>query len=1101
MNNMRKLFLFLMMSFFLPSFLPSFLLTAGAQERVTVTGSVKDAGNAPVIAATVFEQGTTNGTSTDADGAFRLSIAKGGTLVVSCVGFETRQLRVSGNRTYFEVVLKEDTQFLSEVVVTGYGGTQLRSKVTNSIAKVNEETFKVGVFSNPGQALSGAVSGLKVTNYSGSPNSTPSISLRGGTNWDGSGTPLVVVDGMLRESGFQDINPEDIESMDVLKDAGATAIYGARASNGVIFITTKKGRTGTAQISLKARVGLNYHYSPLKYLGTEDYISWIRRAYVESPWAPVANLNAATPFGLGNSYGEDGSTMVWNIMKYDPKYDFLLSKGWKTMDDSVSDAKIMYRETNLKKYNMNSPALTQDYNINMSGGNDRGHYYASFGYNKIEGMPIKMYNERYNVLFNGDYMVSPWLKSVSNFSYSRGNWMPMPYGQDSEANYFGRIMSLPPTARFEDESGNMLLGPNSGDGNQSFNADKFWYDYQRDKFTISQTFEASILKNLILKGSALWFINESATEYMIKDYMTRPGAYNRTRLTGAQFNRYFSQTYNATIQWKETYADRHDIDLLLGAEYYDIYNRGFKADGQGANTDDFADLGLTLNGEGKRTIDSWHSRQRILSYFGRLNYDYDDKYLVSATFRYDGYSSLLGSNRWGFFPGVSAGWVFGKENFVADNLHWLSFGKLRASYGLNGNASGIGAYDLQGSYANTAIYNGNNGFRIAQLSNPGLRWERTRTAEAGVDLGFLQNRLNVNLTYYNRLTLDKYANFTLPSTTGFSSIKNNNGKYRNKGLEIEVAAKVLRKQDFSWDLKANIAYNKNKVVALPFNNLSANRQGGTEIYTGKKLADGTYETIYVGGYQEGQEPGFFTAYKFDGIWQSDDEVPYDFVVKTGNINGKYMYSKAKYMTLSDAEKSRSLYITAGDAKWRDINGDGVIDSRDQVKVGNSTPRWFGGFNTVLNWKGFQLYARFDYALGFWTMDVASPWYNGCGQGTYNATTDVFDTWTPDNTGAKYPKYVYADQLGKANYFRNSTLFSYRGDYLAFREVSLSWSLPKTLLNRIRLQNITLSVTGQNLGYLTAAPTNTPEVARVGFGASGDGYGLPRTVLFGLDITF
>lgn len=317
---------------------------------------------------------------------------------------------------------------------------------------------------------------------------------------------------------------------------------------------------------------------------------------------------------------------------------------------------------------------------------------------------------------------------------------------------------------------------------------------------------------------------------------------------------------------------------------------------------------------------------------------------------------MLGSNRWGFFPGVSAGWVFGKENFVADNLHWLSFGKLRASYGLNGNASGIGAYDLQGSYANTAIYNGNNGFRIAQLSNPGLRWERTRTAEAGVDLGFLQNRLNVNLTYYNRLTLDKYANFTLPST-------------------------------------------------------------------------------------------------------------------------------------------------AGDAKWRDINGDGVIDSRDQVKVGNSTPRWFGGFNTVLNWKGFQLYARFDYALGFWTMDVASPWYNGCGQGTYNATTDVFDTWTPDNTGAKYPKYVYADQLGKANYFRNSTLFSYRGDYLAFREVSLSWSLPKTLLNRIRLQNITLSVTGQNLGYLTAAPTNTPEVARVGYGASGDGYGLPRTVLFGLDITF
>lgn len=1094
----RNYFLYLMTSLIL-ALLSSW--GGGAQEKLAVTGSVKDAGNVPVVAATVFEQGTTNGTSTDADGFFRLSIAQDAILVVSCVGFETQFVRVSRNRTNYDFVLKEDTQFLDEVVVTGYGGTQLRSKVTNSIAKVSEETFNVGVFANPGQALSGAVAGLKVTNTSGSPNSTPSISLRGGTNWDGSGTPLVIVDGMLRESGFQDINPEDIASMDVLKDAGATALYGARASNGVIFITTKKGQTGTAQINLKARVGLNYYYSPIEFLGTEEYIYWIRRAYKEAPWAPVANLNGATPFGLGNSYGEDGSSMAWNIMKYDSKYDYLLNKGWKVMNDSISDEKIMYRETDLQKYNMNSPALTQDYNVNMSGGNDKGHYYASLGYNKIEGMPIKMYNERYNVLFNGDYMVTPWLKSISNFSYSRGNWMPMPYGQSGEANYFGRIMSLSPTARFEDEEGNMLLGPNSGDGNQSYNADKFWYDYQRDKFTISQTFEVSVLKNLILKGSGQWFINESVTEYMIKDYMTRPNTYNRTRSTGAGLNRYFSQTYNATLQWKETFAHVHDVDVLLGAEYYDIFNRGFSASGHGANTDDFADLELTLNGDSQRSIDSWHSRQRIISWFGRMNYDYDSRYLLNATFRYDGYSSLLGSNRWGFFPGVSAGWVFSKEDFVADNLNWLSFGKFRASYGLNGNASGIGAYDLQGSYANTAVYNGNNGFRISSLSNPGLRWERTRTAEAGIDLGFLQNKLNVNLTYYNRLTLDKYANFTLPSTTGFSSIKNNNGKYRNQGVELELSAKLMRKKDFSWDLNANISYNRNKVVSLPDNGLLNNRQGGTEIYTGKKLADGTYETIYVGGYQEGQEPGYFVAYKFDGIWQSDDEVPYDLIVQTGNWNGKYMYSKAKYQTLSAAEQAKSLYITAGDAKWKDINGDGIIDSRDQVKVGNTTPRFFGGFNTSLNWKGFQLYARFDYALGFWTMDVASSWYDGCGQGTYNATTAVLDSWTPDNPDAKYPKYVYADQLGKGNYFRTSTLYAYRGDYLAIREISLSYSLPKSLLNNTPLHNVTLSVAGQNLGYLTAAPTNTPEVARTGYGSSGDGYGLPRTVLFGLDITF
>lgn len=1018
-----------------------------------------------------------------------------------------KEVKITDGKTHYDLVIKEDALSLSEVVVTGYGGTQRRSKLTNSVAKVSEETFSVGVFANPGQALSGAVSGLRVVNTSGSPNATPSIALRGGTNWDGTGTPLVIVDGMLRESGFQDINPEDIASMDVLKDAGATAIYGARASNGVIFITTKKGASGQSQINFKGRVGLNYYYSPIEFLDTEDYITYMRKAYNETPWADRGMLKAAQPFGTGNVYGEDGSKMLWNLMAYDPKYDFLLSKGWKTMDDPVGGGKLMYRDTDFKSYNMNDPALTQDYNVNMSGGNDKGHYYASFGYNKIEGMPINMYNERYNVLFNGDYMIAPWLKSISSFSYNRGNWTPMPYGQQGEANYFGRIMSMPPTARFEDEEGNMLLGANAGDGNQSYNADKFWYDYQRDKFTIAQTFEVTLMEGLKRKGNASWFLNEMITEYMVKDYETRPGVFNRTRYTGADFDRYFSQTYNATLQYQKTFFDADDVDVLLGAEFYDRKNRGFNASGEGTATDDFADLALTLNGEGKRDIDSWHEQQRIISYFGRLNYDYDGKYLLSATFRYDGYSSLLGDNRWGFFPGVSAGWVFSREDFVADNADWLSFGKLRASYGLNGNASGIGAYTLQGSYANSDsngnqyIYDGNNAFRISNLANYGLRWERTRTAEIGLDLGFLQNRINFNMTYYNRLTMDKYAAFTLPSTTGFSSIQNNNGKYRNAGLEFELAAKVMRKKDFSWDVKANIAYNRNKVVSLPDNGLPKNRQGGTEVYTGRKDADGNWETIYIGEYQEGQEPGYFTAFQFEGLYQSDDEVPYDFVDMRGNLAGKVLYSKARYDSMSAAEKARAWYVGAGDAKWKDVNGDGIIDARDQVKVGNTTPRWFGGFNTTLNWKGLQFYARFDYAFDFWTMDISSPWFDGCGQGTYNASTNVLDAWSTENPNGKYPKYVFADQLGANNYFRPSTLYAYRGDYLAFREISLSYSLPEKWLNKTLLSKVTFSVSGQNLGYLTASPTNTPEVGRSYALSSGDGYGLPRTILFGLDLTF
>ena len=259
-------------------------------------------------------------------------------------------------------------------------------------------------------------------------------------------------------------------------------------------------------------------------------------------------------------------------------------------------------------------------------------------------------------------------------------------------------------------------------------------------------------------------------------------------------------------------------------EYYNKYQRGFEAQGQGAPTDDLPDLSLTDKGEGKRTINSWHEKQRILSFFGRLNYDFKDKYLLSFVFRRDGYSSLLGDNRWGFFPGVSAGWIFGREDFIKEAIPVMSFGKLRASYGINGNASGIGAYTLQGSYGSSNSngsfnYNGNTSYLITELPNPNLRWEKTATFEVGADLSFFANRLNTNLTYYNRLTSDKYAALSFPTSTGFSSVTNNNGEFRNQGIEIELSGKIIDSKDWTWSASGNIAFNKNKIVSLPDNGM------------------------------------------------------------------------------------------------------------------------------------------------------------------------------------------------------------------------------------------------------------------------------------------
>ena len=1065
-------------------------------QNITIKGNVTDnVFKEPVIGATIVIQGTSNGTVTDYDGNYTLSdVPENAKLEFSYVGMKTQVVNVAG-KTTINVVMVEDVELLEEVVVTGYGGKQLRSKVTNSIAKVAEETLTVGVYSNPAQALSGAVSGLRVVQSSGNPGAAPAIILRGGTNLDGSGSPLIMVDGQLRSS-LSDINPEDIESMEVLKDAGATALYGARASNGVVLVTTKSGKSGQRSINFKAKLGLNYVNNPYTFLGTEDYITHMRTAYDKTPWAPKANLNAAQPMGTGNVYGPN---MLWNLMAYDKNsqtHADLLGKGWKLMDDPLNSAnKLMYRDTDIAKYSFVDPAITQDYNVNMSGGNENGTYYAGLGYNHSEGLPITSFYERFSFVLNGSYKVTDWLKTISNFNYNRANWNSMPPTQTSEANYFGRIQSLPPTARFEDEDGNMLLGNNAGDGNQSYQAHKFLRDNQTDKFTMIQSAEVTLHKSLMLRGSAQWYYDEGFYESFNRDFESSPGNWNRTRSSSAEFARNLSQTYNATLNYNKVFPGQHSLDALLGTEFFDQETKGFNASGSGAPTDDFHDLGLTDPGENKRSIDSWHSKYRILSYFGRVNYDYKDKYLASAVFRQDGYSSLLGDNRWGFFPGLSLGWLFGSEDFVKDNIPAMSFGKLRTSFGLNGNASGIGAYTLQGSY-NPQKYNGRTGFLIGTLPNPSLRWEKTRTFEVGADVSFFENKLNTNITYYNRLTMDKYAAFALPSTTGFSSITNNNGEFRNQGVELEVSGKILQRKDFSWDMKGNISYNKNTIVSLPHNGLERNRQGGIEIYTGK--GD---EKIFVGGYQEGQEPGLLVGYKFQGIYKSVDEIPGNLVVKTGNDQGKYQYGPDAYNALTEAQKGNAILIEPGDAKWKDINGDGIIDNFDRVVIGNTTPRWTGGFNTTFNYKQFMLYGRFDFGLGFWTYDQARPWFLGNMQGTYNTTTDVFDTWTPENLNAKFPRYVWADQLGTGNLNRTSTLFAHRGDYLAFRELSLAYTLPSSIAEKLHMQNMNVSVTGQNLGYLKTAPVPNPERSYGGGVAHGTGYGLPRTVLFGVNLTF
>ena len=1083
------------------------------QQNGSCTGIVKDTTGETVIGASVVVKGTTNGTITGIDGDFSLNNVKQGDIIqISFVGYKTVEVKWNGQP--LNVTLKDDTEMLGEVVVTGYGGQQLRTKVTNSISKVKQESLNVGMHSNPAQALSGAVAGLKVIQSSGSPGATPTIILRGGTNLDGTGSPLVVVDGQLRDS-MSDINPEDIESMDVLKDAGATALYGARASNGVILITTKRGKAGFREINFKAKLGLSYARTPYEFLEAGEYIKAMRKAHwdaghlfqdkdgnTKTYWGNWESyLNGKQPFGTGNNLDQD----IYSTQFLNEDNKYLLGRGWQTVTDPITGKEILYKNTDVDKYNLNDPAFSQDYNINMSGGNDRGTYYAGLGYNRQEGVPVNTFYERYSFITNASYKIADWLTSTSSLNYNRANWKNMPGSNGSELNYFGRVRSLPPTVLFEDEEGNMKLGPGTADGNQMYQPDQWWNDNQSDKFTMSQSFKIDILKNLSLTANMNWYYSETYQESFTKDYENTPGNFVRTRSATAYYNRDFRQTYNAVLNYNETFFLDHHVEVMLGMEYYNKYQRGFEAQGQGAPTDDLPDLSLTDKGEGKRTINSWHEKQRILSFFGRLNYDFKDKYLLLFVFRRDGYSSLLGDNRWGFFPGVSAGWIFGREDFIKEAIPVMSFGKLRASYGINGNASGIGAYTLQGSYGSSNSngsfnYNGNTSYLITELPNPNLRWEKTATFEVGADLSFFANRLNTNLTYYNRLTSDKYAALSFPTSTGFSSVTNNNGEFRNQGIEIELSGKIIDSKDWTWSASGNIAFNKNKIVSLPDNGMERNRINAFQVYTGN--GD---EKKWVGGQQEGQEPGILYLYQADGIYRSYDEIPANLVRKYGSRTyyGPEAWNK---LTAEQQNATTNFPIQPGDTKFHDVNGDDVIDEFDKVKVGATSPRWTGGFNTTLRWKNFQLYGRFDYALGFWLYENSgtqstTPWFMGCYQGTYNTPTMYYDTWSESNPNAKYPRYLFADQNGKNNYIA-STMFAYRGDYLAIREISLSYSLPESVAKMLKMQRAEVSITGQNLGYITGAKNvGSPEANPKDNGAVGQGYSLPRTILFGVNLTF
>lgn len=1072
------------------------------QQETPCTGTVTDESGESLIGAAVVVKGTSNGGITDMDGKFSLQdVRKGDVIEISYMGYVTQDFVWEGKP--INARLKDDTQALDEVVVVGYGVKQKRSTMTTAISKMDDKVLSSAAMSNAAQALQGSVSGLRVTNTSGSPGSSPTIILRGGAGISSVSQPLVVVDGVIRS--MDDINPADIESIQVLKDAASTAIYGARANSGVILVQTKKGKAGKARVSYKFKFGMNFARTGYDYMDAENYIRYGRMGYVYSNGEDITGLDNMR--GYGAVYGQNNPEQF--SIRYLDGNENLLSQGWKQMTDPVTGKQIVFKDygTALRDAVYKDPAITQDHYLSFTGGNERGAFSSSLGYYSEDGTVRGTKYRRFSGTINGNYKLFPFLNVKAGLNFSTSESPELYY--DDPADLFERMQSIEPTWNPFLEDGSPNYGYGKRDGNPLYWLDKLTNKNNTRRTTMNIGFDLELWKNKLFlrENSSLYYLDytQETFDKEYRDYWS----VNSTRAASYQYQRTIQHQHSLQLEYTDTFANSHNLSAMVGGEYFENQETEYRGSGDGAAFDDIP----TMNASSDDNMRAYSYREgyRIASAFARVTYDYRQRYLFTAVARYDGISKLS-DNRWGFFPGVSAGWNIHEEPFYKGShlAEIISTIKPRVSYGLNGNVNGIGNYDVYGIYgqwSGTNKYQGTTGLLNTGVINSALRWEKSKSFEVGLDLGFLNNRFNLILDYYNRTTSDLLTNVNLPAYTGFDSFMTNLGTLRNSGFEVEGDLHLLTNpKGFSWDFSFNASYVYNKIIKLPDNGNENNRQGGFQVWDPEQG-----KAVWVGGYQEGHTLGDMYAYKQVKVLRDAQEV--------ADLAGNYMDLIAGLYGPNVSEADRQKYgltkpIEEGDVLWADLNGDHIIDELDRVKVGNMYPKWTGGFSTTLTYKNVSLYGRFDYAVGHTILNMVAMRSLGQSVGFKNIISEGLNSWTPDNRDTDIPKLYYDDSSNKKNIYRNSTgsdmtsadnrssRFYEKGDYLALRELTLSWQIPAQWTAKAGISAASVYVTGQNLFYLTGYSGTSPEAPLTYSGGVDMGrYPTPRTVLFGLNLTF
>lgn len=1049
-------------------------IAAAQQQTKKVTGTVVDQTGQPIIGANILEKGTTNGTITDFDGKFTLDVKPGFTLHVSFIGYKEMEVTVGSAQNY-KITLQEDTETLEEVVVVGYG-TQKKKLVTGATVEVKGENITKLNTTQALGALQSQTPGVNIQATSGQPGDGFKVTIRGaGTNGDTK--PLYVIDG-VSGGDINNLNPADIERIDVLKDAASCAIYGSAAANGVILVTTKQGKEGKIQVSYDGNLGWSNVYKLPQMLTAKEYMQ-------------VMDL---VRFNTGESPYDWASYFKGN--------ESLLA-------DYQSGAN---PGTNWLEAIRNENAVTTSHSLNIAGGTDRTKFSIGTGYQYQDGVfggdYAKSDYRRFTLRANSEHVIyrndagRDVIKAGENIYYSHKQNQGIQIG-NMYSNAISNMLRANPLIPIYNNEGE-FFGYNDLKDSGFFNYTSYATNpiagltYSQSANNKSVNFglnavgyvEISPIKGLTYRGQISynqnsWSWRDYLPVYKLNDQgdqRTSDQAHNNTGL-GWGWGTTNTLNYNFNL-------DKHDFDVLVGTEWSESRpDNGFTLNASASNAV-FGDLnhaymGLMKNNTTATVSGLPYSDSRGMSYFGRLNYNYNETYMFSAIFRADGSSVFAPGHRWGYFPSFSAGWVISNEKFMEKLQGTVDFLKLRAGWGQNGNKN-ISAFEYEAAFAFDAYSSysfGNakdtpvSGASLSRLANEELTWETSEQINIGLDARFFNSRLSFIADWYQKTTKDLLLQVPVSPTTGFSTQLKNAGTVRNTGIELAFNWNDQIGKDFRYNIGYNVSFNKNEVTKV--NSTQKYNSGGNDL-----LAQ---NTGYMARFEEDHPIGYFWGYKTNGVIQNEQDL-------------------ANYIgTLKDNDPANShqgASLKVGDLKFVDCNGDGIVNDADKTDLGNPNPDVTMGINLGASWKGFDFNVTGYAALG---QQVARS-YRKFTDGEYeNYTTEVFSYWNGENTSNKYPQLA-AMNRGQ-NWQTISDIYIEDAGYFRLQNLTVGYDF-KNLWKNCPFQQLRLYFAAQNLFTITdykgmdpengmALNSDEPWVTGVDVG----NYPQPRTYMFGVNVKF